>query len=87
MKAHSRVPPRFSNESFYRFCRICDNSTQPAQPPMRFFLQPHSRLPASAFRDEGRDILIVARTDARQAEGLEEALWRVQVSPTPQPCL
>lgn len=31
-------------------------------------------------RDEGADILIVARTDARQAVSLEEALWRVQVS-------
>ncbi|KAK9903591.1 hypothetical protein WJX75_009441 [Coccomyxa subellipsoidea] len=28
-------------------------------------------------REEGADILIVARTDARQAESLEEALWRV----------
>jgi 2-methylisocitrate lyase-like PEP mutase family enzyme len=27
-------------------------------------------------RDEGRDIVIVARTDARQAASLEEALWR-----------
>lgn len=29
-------------------------------------------------RKEGADILIVARTDARQAESLEEALWRAQ---------
>ncbi|GLI59486.1 hypothetical protein VaNZ11_001371 [Volvox africanus] len=29
-------------------------------------------------RDEGADILIVARTDARQAVSLEEALWRAQ---------
>lgn len=27
-------------------------------------------------RDEGRDIAILARTDARQADSLEEALWR-----------
>jgi hypothetical protein len=27
-------------------------------------------------RDEGADILILARTDARQAVSLEEALWR-----------
>lgn len=27
-------------------------------------------------RNEGRDILIVARTDSRQAESLQEALWR-----------
>jgi hypothetical protein len=27
-------------------------------------------------RDEGSDILILARSDARQAESLEEALWR-----------
>eukprot|EP00199_Chlamydomonas_sp_CCMP681_P000492 CAMPEP_0119108704 /NCGR_PEP_ID=MMETSP1180-20130426/15613_1 /TAXON_ID=3052 ORGANISM="Chlamydomonas cf sp, Strain CCMP681" /NCGR_SAMPLE_ID=MMETSP1180 /ASSEMBLY_ACC=CAM_ASM_000741 /LENGTH=478 /DNA_ID=CAMNT_0007094355 /DNA_START=102 /DNA_END=1538 /DNA_ORIENTATION=- len=29
-------------------------------------------------REEGADILIVARTDARQAVSLEEALWRVE---------
>ncbi len=29
-------------------------------------------------RDEGADILIVARTDARQAVSLGEALWRAQ---------
>ncbi|BDA50301.1 probable 2,3-dimethylmalate lyase at N-terminal half [Coccomyxa sp. Obi] len=28
-------------------------------------------------REEGADILIVARTDARQADSLQEALWRV----------
>lgn len=28
-------------------------------------------------RDEGQDILILARTDARQAESMKEALWRV----------
>lgn len=27
-------------------------------------------------RDEGADILILARSDARQAESLDEALWR-----------
>lgn len=33
---------------------------------------------ASMFccRDEGADILILARSDARQAESLDEALWR-----------
>lgn len=30
-------------------------------------------------RDAGADILIVARTDARQAVSVEEAFWRVQV--------
>ena len=29
-------------------------------------------------RKEGRDILILARTDARATHGLEEALWRAQ---------
>ena len=29
-------------------------------------------------RNEGADILIVARTDARQAESLEEAFWRAE---------
>ena len=29
-------------------------------------------------RDEGADILIMARTDARATHGLEEALWRAQ---------
>lgn len=29
-------------------------------------------------REEGADILIVARTDARQAESLQEAMWRVE---------
>lgn len=29
-------------------------------------------------RDEGADILILARTDARQAVSLQEALWRAQ---------
>jgi 2-methylisocitrate lyase-like PEP mutase family enzyme len=29
-------------------------------------------------RNEGADILIAARTDARQAVSLEEALWRAQ---------
>ncbi len=29
-------------------------------------------------RDEGADILIVARTDARATHGLEEALWRLE---------
>jgi hypothetical protein len=34
-------------------------------------------LPSSAIcSDEGADILILARSDARQAESLEEALWR-----------
>ena len=28
------------------------------------------------LRDEGADIVIIARTDARQAESLDEALWR-----------
>eukprot|EP00798_Chlamydomonas_sp_ICE-L_P024508 gene24508-10107_t len=38
-----------------------------------------SRIRAAAdARDEGADILIVARTDARQAVSLEEALWRAQ---------
>ena len=37
----------------------------------------HAFLPPSLeFRDEGQDILIVARTDAREAHGLEEALER-----------
>ncbi len=37
-----------------------------------------SRIRAAAdARDEGADILIVARTDARQAVSLDEALWRV----------
>lgn len=29
-------------------------------------------------RDEGADLLIIARTDARATQGLEEALWRLQ---------
>jgi len=29
-------------------------------------------------RDEGADILIMARTDARATDGFEEAMWRVQ---------
>ena len=29
-------------------------------------------------RDEGADILIMARTDARATDGLQEALWRMQ---------
>jgi len=29
-------------------------------------------------RDEGADILIMARTDARATDGLDEALWRMQ---------
>jgi 2-methylisocitrate lyase-like PEP mutase family enzyme len=29
-------------------------------------------------RDEGADILIMARTDARATDGFEEALWRIQ---------
>ncbi|GFR41987.1 hypothetical protein Agub_g2667 [Astrephomene gubernaculifera] len=33
---------------------------------------------AADARDEGADILIVARSDARQAVSLEEALWRAQ---------
>lgn len=33
---------------------------------------------AVAARDEYKDIVIVARTDARQAVSLEEALWRVE---------
>lgn len=33
---------------------------------------------AADARDEGADILVVARTDARQAESLGEALWRVE---------
>jgi 2-methylisocitrate lyase-like PEP mutase family enzyme len=33
---------------------------------------------ACEARDEGEDILIMARPDARSAIGLEEALWRVQ---------
>ena len=40
---------------------------------------PHCLLSFPLFlrgRDEGRDILIVARTDSRQAESLQEALWR-----------
>ena len=38
-----------------------------------------SRIRAAAdARDEGAYILILARTDARQAESLEEAMWRVQ---------
>lgn len=32
----------------------------------------------SLRREEGADILIVARTDARQAASLEEALWRAE---------
>eukprot|EP00878_Enallax_costatus_P006766 GHUV01007092.1.p1 GENE.GHUV01007092.1~~GHUV01007092.1.p1 ORF type:complete len:438 (+),score=119.18 GHUV01007092.1:227-1540(+) len=36
-----------------------------------------SRIRAAAdARDEGADILIMARSDARQAESLDEALWR-----------
>lgn len=31
---------------------------------------------ASARRNEGADILILARTDARQAVSMEEAMWR-----------
>jgi 2-methylisocitrate lyase-like PEP mutase family enzyme len=30
------------------------------------------------LRAEGRDILVIGRTDARPAEGLEEALWRAE---------
>lgn len=30
----------------------------------------------NACREEGADILILARTDARQAVSLDEALWR-----------
>lgn len=30
----------------------------------------------SSCSDEGADILILARSDARQAESLDEALWR-----------
>ena len=37
------------------------------------------RITATFIRDEGSDIVIVARTDARQAVSLEEALERVQV--------
>jgi 2-methylisocitrate lyase-like PEP mutase family enzyme len=29
-------------------------------------------------RDEGADILVMARTDARATDGIEEALWRMQ---------
>lgn len=29
-------------------------------------------------RDAGADVVLVARTDARQAESFEEALWRAQ---------
>ena len=32
--------------------------------------------PCSPSRDEGADIVVVARTDARQADSLTEALWR-----------
>jgi hypothetical protein len=41
---------------------------------------PRNRLPLASPlpRDEGADILIVARTDARQAASLEEALWRAE---------
>ena len=38
-----------------------------------------ARLGAAAdARDEGADILIVARTDARATHGLDEALWRLR---------
>jgi len=33
---------------------------------------------AADARDEGADILILARTDARATDGMEEALWRVE---------
>jgi 2-methylisocitrate lyase-like PEP mutase family enzyme len=33
---------------------------------------------AVCARDEGADILIMARTDARATDGLDEALWRMQ---------
>lgn len=48
--------------------------------PRAHLLRTSYRLTCPALptcRAEGRDILIVARTDARQAESLEEALWRV----------
>ena len=38
-----------------------------------------SRIQAAVdARDEGADILIMARTDARATDGFEEALWRIQ---------
>lgn len=38
-----------------------------------------SRLQAALdARDEGADILIMARTDARATQGMDEALWRMQ---------
>lgn len=38
-----------------------------------------SRIKAAAdARDEGHDILILARTDARHGHGLDEALWRAE---------
>ena len=38
-----------------------------------------ARIKAAAdARDEGRDILILARTDARATDGLDEALWRAE---------
>ena len=38
-----------------------------------------SRIRAAAdARDEGADILIMARTDARAPEGFDEAMWRIQ---------
>jgi len=42
------------------------------------WLYPHcsNRIQTDVHRNEGADILILARTDARQAESLEEALWR-----------
>ena len=42
------------------------------------FLTPRSTPHAHthSISDEGADILIVARTDARQAASLDEALWR-----------
>lgn len=53
---------------------------QPISPPP----PPHPAIPQTpcntlqhpANSDEGADILILARSDARQAESLEEALWR-----------
>jgi hypothetical protein len=34
-------------------------------------------MPSAPHRDEGLDILILARTDARQADSLDEALARI----------
>jgi 2-methylisocitrate lyase-like PEP mutase family enzyme len=47
-------------------------------PPLPAHWLPTCRSPvcSPACRDEGRDILIVARTDSRQAQSLDEALWR-----------